>query len=84
MGRVAFTKKAEPVDWFEIESRRQEISGFCRFSSYPIGPSIAPTNDPPAFASDDSVVSLPSHQDVLRNCQAATATSNLSQGQTTR
>ena len=84
MGRVAFTEKAEPADWFEIESRRQEISGFCRLSGSPIGPSIAPTNDPRAFASDDSVVSLSSHQDILRNCQAAIATSILSEGRTTR
>jgi len=83
VGRVALAKTAEPVDWFEIESGRQEISGCCRFSRA-IGSSIAPTNDPPAFVIDDSAVSLPFHQDIHPNCRAAIATSNLSQGQTTR
>ncbi|MBR1155263.1 hypothetical protein [Bradyrhizobium sp. JYMT SZCCT0428] len=84
MGRVAFTKKAEPVDWFEIESRRQEISGFCRFSIFPIGPSIAPTNDSPAFSSDDSFVSLSSHLDIIAKFQAAIAASGSSNRQTAR
>lgn len=84
MGRVAFSKKAEPIDWFEIESRLQEISGFSRFSGSPIGPSVALTNDQAESASDDSVVSLSSHQDIIRNFQGAIATSISSQRPTTR
>lgn len=80
MGRVVFTRKAEPaVDWSEIESRLQDISTSSR--SHPlIGPPAALTNDSRESASDGSVVSLSSHQDVIPEFQAATAASALSQG----
>ena len=56
MGRVVFTKKAEPtVDWSEIESRLQNSSTpSSQSSDLPVDPSVTLANDPPA-ATDEAV-----------------------------
>jgi hypothetical protein len=53
LGRVTFTKKAEPaVDWHEIECRLQDISASSPPShvpsDLPLAPSASLANDPPA------------------------------------
>ena len=49
MGRVVFTRKAEPaVDWSEIESRLQDISTGAPSPDLPIEPSATLANDPSA------------------------------------
>jgi hypothetical protein len=53
LGRVVFTRKAEPaVDWSEMESRLQDISAFSPpshlSSDLPLEPSASLVNDPPA------------------------------------
>jgi hypothetical protein len=53
LGRVVFTRKAEPVfDWSEMESRLQNISAFSPpshlSSDLPLEPSASLANDPPA------------------------------------
>jgi hypothetical protein len=66
LGRVVFTKKAEPtVDWSEVESRLQDISTPSSQSfDLPIEPSVTLANDPPA-ASDEAVTASSDPLDML-------------------
>jgi len=74
LGRVVFTRKAEAaVDWFEIESRLQDISVSSDIS---IAPSAALANDPTLIASGERVVSLSSHHDISQPAIAAFGSSN--------
>jgi hypothetical protein len=58
------SNKAESIDWFQIESRLQDIST-SRSSHLAIDLSAALANDPPATASSDPVVSLSVHRDII-------------------
>jgi hypothetical protein len=81
VGRVVFTKNAEPVDWLlEIESRLQEISASSCPSHPAVGPPAAPMNNQPESASRGSVVSLSSHLDIIAEFHAAIAAAVSSKG----
>ena len=71
MGRVVFAKRAEPVDWLQIESRLQDISA-CSTSDVAIAPPRDLATDLPVTAPGEDVVSL-SHDQDFPEVQAAIA-----------
>jgi hypothetical protein len=76
VGRVVSATNAEPVDWFRIESRLEDISTFSHSSHPQVGPSAALTKNSAESASGDSVVSLSSHEAIVPEFLAAIAGSD--------
>jgi hypothetical protein len=81
LGRVVFTRKAEPAfDWHQIESRLQDISAASPSSrlppNLPLEPSASPANDPPVL--NDSPVTAPGDPFDMLSLLAAAIPSNRS------
>lgn len=76
VGRVVFTRNAEPIDWSQIELRLHDISISTRFPHPSIEPFVALANEPPVTAPGDSVESLSSRHDIFRPAIVASVSSH--------
>jgi hypothetical protein len=77
LSRVLFAAKAEPakagprINWFEIESRLQEISAQVRPSNISVDRPVASASNPLATAPSDDAVTLSPYRDIFSDFQAA-------------